>query len=142
MTSSETPGTVSRLILGALVAILSTGILMTGFTGIANDGLSVKQEKMKEFADDVNEVCEGRQAVSGNLEGLDGYFIENAPDDSDNVTLVNEVERIESSLEVECPIRNSFRVDGYYKIQVESENPPSVTVSEDLSESTGGGIDG
>jgi len=123
MTSSETPGTISRVILGAIVAALSTAIMIALFSGIAGDGLSRERQDLSTFVDDVNHVCDEAEGLGGELPNLGNYYINRSGDNDqkNKVHLVSPEGEIKETEEVECIIEDEFRVSKLYKVSLLNE---------------------
>ncbi|PSH00086.1 MAG: hypothetical protein BRC28_01610 [Nanohaloarchaea archaeon SW_4_43_9] len=120
MTSSETPGTISRVILGAIVAALAIAIATGLFSGIADGGLSRERADLRDFVNGVNSVCNGQQSATSPLTNLEDYYI-NRSDEEKKVHLVNPSEEIVDTKEVECHIDNEFKVSNSYKVDLREE---------------------
>jgi hypothetical protein len=128
MVSSETPNTVTRLILGTIVAVIASGILIGLFSGVAGDGVSGQEEELEDFVKDVNRVCNDEQGTNRNYLELQDYRINRSQSNMGEVMLVNANEEIQSTMMVECSISNQFSVTNNYIIEEDGRN--SVTVSE------------
>ncbi|PSG98727.1 MAG: hypothetical protein BRC29_01205 [Nanohaloarchaea archaeon SW_7_43_1] len=142
MTSSETPGTISRIILGAIVAALSTGIMVALFSGIAGDGLSREKQDLGTLVDDVNSVCDGAEGAGGGLPNLENFYINRSDNEKNKVYLVSPENEIKETREVECIINNEFRVSDRYKVSLLNENTDEtlVKVSKKGASASQGGL--
>ena len=123
MTSSETPGDISRFILWALTATLSFIIVSSLLSGLADGGLSREKADLRDFVGGVNSVCNGQQSVTSPLTNLGDYYINRSDDEQQKkkVHLVNPSEEIVETKEVECYIDNEFQVSNSYKVDLLEE---------------------
>lgn len=136
MTSSETPNTVTRLILGTIVAVITSGIMIGLFSGLAGDGLSGQEAEMEDFVKNVNRVCNGDQGTSGGYLQLQDFRINRSQNNAGKVMLVDASEQVVATMTAECSISNEFSITNNYIIEEDGRN--SVTISqEELSDQVG-----
>lgn len=107
----------ARIILGSIVAVLCLGIMIRLFSGVASDGLQGQGSELRDFADEVNRVCNDQQQEERGALDLIDYRITRSDTDFSQAVLLNARDEQDQTASLDCPVQNDFSISSSYTIR-------------------------